>query len=91
MVVFQTIVYTLVGLSKFFGMLVFGVGLGWLMLDAYKNNDKPWQIQVTFLAGFFALLIALAFYVHAALAGFGLGFGLAIFMWGLPKKPKTED
>lgn len=89
--IYQTIVGSLVGLAIFFSMFVFGVGLGWLMLDAYKNSDKPWQTQLTFLAGFFAFLIALAFYVHVALAGFGFGFGLAIFMWGLPKKPKTED
>lgn len=91
MEVFQTIVSTLVGLATFFGMFVFGVSLGWLMLDAYKNSDKPWQTQLTFLVGFFAFLIVLALKVHVALAGFGLGFGLAIFMWGLPKKPKTDD
>jgi hypothetical protein len=72
-------------------MLVLGISLGWLMLDAYKQNNKPWQTQMIFLAGFFAFLMTMAIRVHVALAGFGLGFGVAVFMWGLPKKPKKED
>ena len=91
MEVFKAIVNVLVGLSTFIGMLVFGVSLGWLILDAYKKSDKPWQIQLAFLVGFFGFLIALAAFVHVALAGFGLGFGMAIFMWGLPKKPDAEE
>jgi hypothetical protein len=91
MEVLQTIVYVLVGLAKFFGLLVFGLGLGWLIIDAYKKDEKSWQVQATFLVGLFAFLIVLALHVHAGLAGFGLGIGIAIFLWGLPKKPKKED
>ena len=91
MQVYTTVLYTLVGLAKFIGMLAFGVGLGWLMLDAYKSSTKPWQTQVMFLAGFFAFLIVLALHVHVGLGGFGIGFAVAVFMWGLPRKPKTEE
>jgi hypothetical protein len=91
MEVFNTIMYVLIGVAKFFGMLVFGLGLGWMMIDAYLKNEKAWQVQATFLVGLFALLIVLALHVHVALAGFGLGFGVAVFLWGLPKKPKKED
>lgn len=83
--------FLLAGLAKFFGMFVFGLGLCWLMMDAYKKSEKSWQIQLTFVAGFFAFLIATAIYTQVALAGFGFGCGLAIFMWGMPKKPKTDD
>ena len=89
--IFSTIVYSLVGIVVFLGMLILGIGMGWLFLDWVKNSDKAWQIQVTFLAGFFAFLIAMAVYVHTALGGFGLGFGAAILIWGLPKKPKSDD
>lgn len=91
MEVIQIIVYIVAGLAKFFGMLVFGLGLGWLMLDAYKKSEKTWQTHLTFIAGFFAFLIATAFKTHVSLAGFGFGFGLAILMWGMPKKTKSDD
>ncbi|MFH2038185.1 MAG: hypothetical protein ABIJ65_01995 [Chloroflexota bacterium] len=87
----QFVTYTLAGVAKFFGMFVFSLGLCWFMLDAYKKSEKNWQIQLTFVAGFFAFLIATAIYTDVSLAGFGFGFGLAIFLWGMPKKPKTED
>ncbi|HKZ43611.1 MAG TPA: hypothetical protein VJZ78_01080 [Anaerolineales bacterium] len=91
MEIFETIVFTLVGLAVFFGMVVLGVGLGRLTLDWAKKNDVPWQVQVTFLASIFAFLIAMAAHVHTALGGFGLGFGGAILAWGLPKKQKSDD
>ena len=91
MVVFETVVYVLIGLAKFIGMLVFGLGLGWLILDALRKTEKSWQVQITFLVTLFAFLIVLALYVHVALAGFCLGLGISVFLWGLPKKSKDED
>jgi len=91
MEIYKTVIFTMVGLAKFFGLIIFGMSLGWLILDAYKNNNKPWQTQVMFLAGLFALLTAMALRVQIGLAGFAVGFGLAVFMWGLPKKLKKED
>ena len=91
MEVVQVITTIVAGLAKFFGMIVFGLAICWLLLDGYKKSEKNWQIQLTFVAGFFAFLIATAMYTDVSLAGFGIGFGLAIFMWGMPKKPKTDD
>jgi hypothetical protein len=88
---YTLIVNSLIGLVTFFGMLVFGVSLGWLLLDSYKKNNKAWQTQVMFLAGFFALLMVMVLRAHEGLAGFSIGFAGALLLWGLPRKPKTED
>jgi len=88
MQVVQNIVYVLLGLAKFFGFLVFGLGVGWLIVQAITSIQKSWQVEVTFLASVFALMIALARYAHAGLSGMALGFGIAVFLWGLPQKVK---
>jgi len=88
---YNLIVNSLIGLLTFIGMLVFGVSLGWLLLDSYKKNNKAWQTQVMFLAGFFALLMVMVLRAHEGLAGFGIGFAGAVLMWGFPRKQKTED
>jgi hypothetical protein len=44
-----------------------------------------------FLAGFFALLMVMVLRAHEGLAGFSIGFAGALLLWGLPRKPKTED
>ncbi|MFC2028407.1 hypothetical protein ACFLTX_00600 [Chloroflexota bacterium] len=91
MEIFESIVYALVGIAVFIGMLVLGLGMGWIFLNQGKKSDIAWQTQVTFLAGLFAFLIAMAAHVHTALGGFGLGVGAAILAWGLPKKKKDDD
>ena len=87
----NTVAYILVGATVFIGMLVLGIGMGRLYLDRAKNSDKPWQVQVTLLVGFFAFLIAMALRVHTALGAFGLGFGGALLLWGFPKKSDSDD
>ncbi len=77
-------------LLRLLGMAVLGLGLGWIALDLLKKIE-PWQ-QVAIFLGLAGLVIGLAVFTGAgALGAFAIGVGAAIFMWGMPKKIKTEE
>lgn len=86
--ILNTVAFILVGLIKLAGALLFGLGIGWLALDAYKKGQQSWQVQVAFFLGLIALLIASLRFAHIALGGLCLGMGIAFLIWGLPKKNK---
>jgi len=49
------------------------------------------MLAVAFL-GLAGLVIAMAvFLAPGALGAFGIGLGVAIFIWGMPKKKKEEE
>jgi len=79
-------------LLRMIGMLLLGMGAGWLTLEFLRKAQQAWQLQIAIFLGFVGLLIAMArFTSAAALGGFGIGIGIAIFIWGLPKaQPKAE-
>jgi ABC-type enterochelin transport system permease subunit len=81
----STIIYILVALTKLVGTLALGLGIGWLALDVFRKGQHSWQFQVAFFLGLIALLVAFLLYSHLGLGGFGIGMGLAILLWGLPK------
>jgi hypothetical protein len=75
---------------RFIGLGLFGVGIGWLAVDLLKKaTDWPLQAVVfTVLAG---LMIAMVnFLSWGALGAFGIGVGIAILVWGIPRKKKEE-
>lgn len=84
----------LVLLSQFFrfiGLAVLGLGIGWLTLDLLKKM-LTWQGQTAIFLGLAGLIIAMVAFTGAgALGAFALGVGVAIFMWGMPKKQKKEE
>ena len=82
--------YILVGLLKLAGTFLFGLGLGKIALDAYKKGPQPWQTQVAYAVVLGAVLIASLRFAHIVLAGLCLGMGIAVLIWGLPKKKKDE-
>lgn len=80
----------LASLLRLLGLAVFGVGFGWLALDLLKKTTL-WQVQIAVFLGLAGLLIAMAVYTAwGALGAFAAGVGVAILIWGLPKKPKDE-
>jgi NhaP-type Na+/H+ or K+/H+ antiporter len=88
------ILYDIIGLFasliRFLGMAVFGLGMGWLALDLLKKLE-PWQAQVIVFLGLAGLAIAMAvFTTMGALGAFVAGIGVAILIWGMPKKKKEE-
>ena len=76
---------------RFLGLAVLGLGLGWLVVDLLKKMEA-WQGQVAIFLGFAGLIIALTvFSGWGALCAFAIGAGVAILLWGMPKKVKKED
>jgi len=73
-------------------MVLFGLAVGWVVLEFLRKAEQAWQLQIALFLGFVGLGIGMAiFLTPAALGGFGIGLGVAIFLWGLPKKEKTEE
>lgn len=78
-------------LLRFLGLAVLGLGIGWLVLDLLKKI-LVWQGQVAIFLGLAGLIIAMTVFTGwGALGAFALGVGVAILMWGLPKKEKKEE
>jgi NhaP-type Na+/H+ and K+/H+ antiporter len=78
-------------LLRFLGLAVLGLGIGWLALDLLKKI-QVWQGQVAIFLGLAGLIIAMTVFTGwGALGAFAIGVGVAILMWGLPKKEKKEE
>ena len=85
------IINLLAAILRLIGMAVLGLGIGWLSLDLLRKA-QAWQLQIAVFLGFFGLAIAaMRFLAPAALGAFGIGVGVAIFLWGMPKKQKKEE
>lgn len=76
---------------RLIGMAVLGLGIGWLALDLLKKM-QIWQVQIAVFFGLAGLIIAMAVFTGVgALGAFALGVGVAILLWGMPKKQKKEE
>jgi hypothetical protein len=76
---------------RLLGMVVLGLGIGWIVLDLLKKIEV-WQGQVAIFLGLAGLIIGLVVFTGAgAIGAFAIGVGVAIFMWGMPKKEKKEE
>jgi NhaP-type Na+/H+ or K+/H+ antiporter len=84
----------LVLLSQFFrfvGMAILGLGIGWLALDLLKKVEA-WQGQIAIFLGLAGLIIAMTIFTGwGALGAFAIGVGVALLMWGMPKKQKKDE
>lgn len=90
-----SVVYELIDLFasiiRFLGMGVFGVGIGWLAVDLLKKA-KDWPLQAILFTVLSGLMIAMVVFLSwGALGAFGIGVGVAIIVWGMPRKHKDED
>jgi NhaP-type Na+/H+ or K+/H+ antiporter len=82
------IINIIASLIRLLGMAALGVAIGYLAVDMF-HKAQTWPMQVALFLGLAGLVIAMVvFLAPAALGGFGLGFGAAIFIWAMPKKQK---
>jgi len=85
------IINLLASILRLIGMAVLGLGIGWLSLDLLRKG-QVWQLQIAVFLGFVGLLVAMTFFLASgALGAFSIGVGVAIFLWGMPKKQKKDE
>ena len=85
------IINLIAALIRLLGMAAVGVGIGYLAVDML-HKVQTWPMQVAFFLSLAGLVIAMVvFLAPGALGGFGLGFGAAIFIWGMPRKKKEDQ
>jgi len=85
------IINLVASILRLIGMAVLGLGIGWLALDLLKKM-QIWQVQIAVFFGLAGLIIAMAVFTGVgALGAFALGVGVAILLWGMPKKQKKEE
>jgi hypothetical protein len=79
-------------LIRVIGMVLLGLGAGWLTLEFLRKAQQAWQLQIALFLGFVILLMAMVRYLSpASLGGFGIGVGVAMFLWGMPKRQAAEE
>jgi hypothetical protein len=85
------IINLIASLLRLLGVAALGVGIGYLAVDLF-HKAQEWLMQAILFLGLAGLVIAMVvFLAPGALGAFGLGFGAAIFLWGMPKKQKEEE
>jgi predicted permease len=89
--VIYEIINMLASFIRLLGVAALGVGLGYLGIDLLRKAEG-WPMQAIGFLGLAGLVIAMVvFLAPGALGAFGIGLGVAIFIWGIPKKKKEEQ
>lgn len=79
----------ILNLLGLFGVLVFGVALGWFTITAFKR-ETSWYYQAIVLVVFFGFFAVVFWKSDPGVLGeLTLGTGLALLLWGM-RKPKAK-
>ena len=82
-------------LIRMLGLLMFGLGIGWFALEGFRKSQQNWQLQIAVFLGLVALsgimIYTLYYNAPSALGLYGIGFGVAMFLWGIPKKKDDKQ
>ena len=85
------IINMIASLIRMLGLAALGVGIGYMAVELF-HKAQEWLMQAILFLGLAGLVIAMAvFLAPGALGAFGLGLGVSIFLWGMPRKPKVEE
>ncbi len=78
-------------LLRMIGMAAIGLALGWLVLD-HLRKAQAWYMEAILFLGLLGFVIAMVVFLGwGALGAFGIGLAVAVFLWGMPRKPKIEE
>ncbi len=90
----QTVNIILVILSqvlRIIGLAALGLALGWLVLDLLRKA-QAWYMEAIIFLGLLGQIIAMVVFTGwGALGAFAIGLAVAIFLWGMPRKPKVVE
>ncbi len=77
-------------LLRSFGAVAFGLGVGWLAIQAIRM--KNWQFSVASILGLLAAFVLIGRWIPSpgALGGYGLGLGVAVVIWGVGRVPQED-
>jgi hypothetical protein len=85
------IIDILAALLRLLGAAVLGVGIAYLAVDLLRKSEG-WPLKAVGFLGLAGVVIAMAvFLAPGALGAFGIGVGVAVFLWGMPKNKKKDD
>ncbi len=88
---FLDVVGLFTGLLRTLGAAVFGLGIAWLTLQAYRWEKGGWELAAASTLGLMATFVLTGFWVRGAgtLGGLGLGVGAGLLIWGLSQDQET--
>ncbi len=72
-------------LLRIVGLIVFGLGVGWLAARIFRGEGAGWQLQVAVFLGLLGTFALVGHWIAGggAVGGFGLGAGAGLLIWGL--------
>jgi len=87
----NTILIYLSQALRMIGMAALGLTLGWLVLDLLRKA-QTWYMEAVLFLGLLGFVIAMVVFTGwGALGAFLIGLAVAIFIWGMPRKPKVVE
>jgi len=87
----NTILIYLSQALRMIGMAALGLTLGWLVLDLLRKA-QTWYMEAILFLGLLGFVIAMVVFTGwGALGAFLIGLAVAIFIWGMPRKPKVVE
>lgn len=91
MATINTILIYLSQALRMIGMAALGLTLGWLVLDLLRKA-QTWYMEAVLFLGLLGFVIAMVVFTGwGALGAFLIGLAVAIFIWGMPRKPKVVE
>ena len=81
-------------LLRVVGALVFGLGAGWLAVQAFQSEPQSWHLPTAAFLGLLAAFVLLGRWVEnggATLGAFGLGAGAGLLIWGLAGSRSSDE
>lgn len=73
------------------GLLVLGLGMGWLTLELLQTGEHPWGYSLIVFGIFALVLLLLVWMLPPGISGvYGLGAGAGLLVFGAWRRPPAS-